>query len=182
MEGPVLYEIDGKPIVRVIDEIYGNDSWQTQIPVKRLSLGINHGEKYGQFREADYVNRLIAGVLPGKEGVVLFEPDLQEGMEVQFMLRDAETIIASARTNAQELLAKIGSDGRKPAFGLYIDCAGRTADMSDTLTEEAAEVQNTFRQNNVPLLGFYSGVEIAPFRGQSRGLDWTGVLLILAEG
>ncbi|PKN63438.1 MAG: hypothetical protein CVU57_19360 [Deltaproteobacteria bacterium HGW-Deltaproteobacteria-15] len=182
MEGPVLYELDGKPIVQVIDEIYGNASWQAQIPVKRLSLGINHGEKYGQFREADYVNRLIAGVLPGKDGVVLFEPDLQEGMEVQFMLRDAETIIASARTNAQELLAKIRSDGRKPAFGLYIDCAGRTADMSDTLTEEAAEVQNTFRQDNVPLLGFFSGVEIAPFRGQSRGLDWTGVLLILAEG
>ena len=30
-----------------------------------------------------------------------------------------------------------------------------------------------------PLLGFYSGVEIAPFEGYSRPLDWTGVLALL---
>lgn len=34
---------------------------------------------------------------------------------------------------------------------------------------------------DVPLLGFYSGVEIAPLMGKSRGLDWTAVLLILAR-
>jgi small ligand-binding sensory domain FIST len=181
MKGPVVFELDGKPIVQVIDQIYGNPSWQSQIPVRRLSLGINHGERYGQFREADYVNRLIAGVLPSKDGIVLFEPDLHEGMEVQFMLRDSDKIIDSARKNTLDLFNLIRADGRRPAFGLYIDCAGRTADMSETLTEEAAEVQKVFREGRVPLLGFYSGVEIAPFLGQSRGLDWTGVLLILAE-
>jgi hypothetical protein len=30
-------------------------------------------------------------------------------------------------------------------------------------------------------LGFYSGVEIAPLMGRSRGLDWTGVLVVIAE-
>ena len=33
----------------------------------------------------------------------------------------------------------------------------------------------------MPLLGFYSGVEIAPFMGGSRALDWTGVLIVLSE-
>jgi len=32
------------------------------------------------------------------------------------------------------------------------------------------------------LLGFYSGVEVAPLLGKSRGLDWTGVLLVFAKG
>jgi hypothetical protein len=36
-------------------------------------------------------------------------------------------------------------------------------------------------REGVPLLGFYSGVEVAPVRGASRGLDWTGVLLLLGE-
>jgi len=36
-------------------------------------------------------------------------------------------------------------------------------------------------QYETPLLGFYSGVEIAPFLQKSRGLDWTGVLMVLAE-
>jgi hypothetical protein len=62
-----------------------------------------------------------------------------------------------------------------------IDCAGRAAQISDTLTEEAAEVQTVMNEYAVPLLGFYSGVEVAPMLGQSRGLDWTGVLLVLAE-
>lgn len=182
MEGPFVFEMDGRPIVGIIDEMYGNSLWQTQVPVRRLSLGINCGRKYGEFLESDYVNRLIAGVLPGKDGIVLFEPDLREGMEVQFMLRDADKITASARRNSLELLREIDSDGGRPAFGLYIDCAGRTAEMSETLTEEAAEVQTIFREQKVPLLGFYSGVEIAPCLGQSRGLDWTGVLTVLAEG
>ena len=66
-------------------------------------------------------------------------------------------------------------------IGLYIDCAGRSAKTSETLTEEASEVQNIFNRYNAPLFGFYSGVEVAPLLGKSRGLDWTGVLLVLAE-
>ncbi len=31
----------------------------------------------------------------------------------------------------------------------------------------------------VPFGGFYSGVEVAPFDGYSRPLDWTGVLVVL---
>jgi hypothetical protein len=51
----------------------------------------------------------------------------------------------------------------------------------NTKIEEASEVQEVFNQYNIPLLGFYSGVEIAPLLKKSRGLDWTGVLLVLAE-
>jgi hypothetical protein len=79
-------------------------------------------------------------------------------------------------------LKKIIANGEKPVFGLYIDCAGRAAKVSDTLTEEASEVQNVFNQYNTPLFGFYSGVEVAPLLGKNRGLDWTGVLLVLAKG
>ncbi len=71
--------------------------------------------------------------------------------------------------------------GKKALFGIYIDCAGRTAGQSNTITEEAIEVQKVFNENQTPLIGFYSGVEVAPLVQKSRGLDWTGVLLILAE-
>ncbi|GBC61040.1 hypothetical protein DENIS_2000 [Desulfonema ishimotonii] len=39
-----------------------------------------------------------------------------------------------------------------------------------------------FERQDMPLLGFYSGVEVAPLLGKTRGLDWTGVLLVLAKG
>jgi hypothetical protein len=97
------------------------------------------------------------------------------------MLRDADKMISSARRNANDLLEQIQADDHKTRFGFYIDCAGRTATYSNTLTEEAAEVQQVFNRYGCPLFGFYSGVEVAPFLNRSRGLDWTGVLIVLAE-
>ena len=78
-------------------------------------------------------------------------------------------------------MAQIKRDGKNALFGMYIDCAGRAASYSNTKTEEASEVQKVVNQHNTPLLGFYSGVEVAPLLQKSRGLDWTGVLVVLAE-
>jgi hypothetical protein len=180
-EGPILYELDGKPVIDIIDDQYGSNEWSTQLPVRRLTIGVNYGEKYGEFNENQFVNRLIAGVLPEREGILLFEPDLAEGSEILFMLRNNKLMLESVQKNTSELFKKIIAKGEKPAFGLYIDCAGRTALLSETLTEEASEIQTIFNRYHAPLLGFYSGVEVAPLLGRSRGLDWTGVLLVLAE-
>lgn len=176
-----IYEVDGKPVVDLINELYGSRDWQRQKPVKRLTIGVNHGEKFGEIDENNYVNRLIAGVLPQYEGIVLFEPDLAEGTEIMFMLRDAHEMIRSAKENTTTLMDQIASDKADPLCALYIDCAGRSASFSETLTEEASEVVDILNGKGIPLLGFYSGVEIAPLLGQSRGLDWTGCLLILAR-
>ncbi|MDY6988887.1 MAG: FIST N-terminal domain-containing protein [Thermodesulfobacteriota bacterium] len=181
IKGSVVYEVDGLPVVKLIDETYGNRNWRHQVPLRRLTIGVNHGEKYGPFEEGHYVNRVIAGSLPHGQGIVLFEPDLEEGTQIVFMLRDSAKMIESARKNAEGLMEEVLAHGRRPAFGLYIDCAGRAAHISETLSEEAREVQDVFNRQGTPLLGFYSGVEVAPLLGKSRGLDWTGVLMILAE-
>jgi hypothetical protein len=181
MDGAILRALDNKPIVTVINELYGNEEWQRQRPLKRLAIGVNHGEKYGTFTEDAYVNRLIMGVLPDRSGIVIFEPDMQVGTQIQFMFRDAQNMNRSVRGKTAELLAKIETEGKKPFFGFYIDCAGRSAALSDTLTEEAEEVQKMMNQSKTPLFGFYSGSEIAPIRGHSKGLDWTGVLTIFAR-
>jgi hypothetical protein len=182
IEGPIIYEVDGKPVVSIIDEMYGNQDWQQQRPVRRLTIGVNLGERFGDYNETEYVNRLITGVLPEGRGIVIFEPDLVNGTEIQFMLRDSDKMIESARKNSLELVKAVGIAGRKPFLGLYIDCAGRTASFSDTRTEEASEVCDVLNHHRIPMLGFFSGVEIAPLVGKSRGLDWTGVLLILSRG
>ena len=180
-EGPVIYEVDGKPVIDMIDDQYGSNEWSSQLPVRRLTIGVNYGGKFEEFGENQFVNRLIAGVLPDREGILLFEPDLAEGSEILFMLRNNKMMMESVQKNSAQLFEKIMAKGEEPVFGLYIDCAGRTAIISETLTEEASEVQNIFNRYNVPLFGFYSGVEVGPLLGRNRGLDWTGVLLVLAE-
>lgn len=180
MDGANIYELDGRPIVEIIDELHGNQEWRTQFPLRLLTIGLNCGDSF-QYEENKYVNRLITGILPDDSGVGLFEPDLEEGMEVQFMFRNGNLMIESARNNSEDLLNRITEEGKSPVFGLYINCGGRTAEQSDTETEEAVEIQKSMNKHSVPLFGFYSGVEIAPIDGRNRGLDWTGVLLILAK-
>ena len=116
----------------IIDDIYGNQNWRKQVPVRRLTIGVNYGEKYGDYKEDEFVNRLIAGVLPNGEGIVIFEPDLDEGTEVLFMLRDSKKMIESAKQNSVKLMKQIKTDRKKPVFGLYIDCAGRAASFGST--------------------------------------------------
>ncbi len=182
IDGATLYEIDNRPVVEVINEIYGSEEWQQQIPVKRLTIGVNHGERlWTEYKEEDYVNRLIIGILPDKSGIVIFESDFSVGTEMLFMLRDSRLMIESARGNSSRLLQKVRKEGKTPAWGFYINCAGRSALFSETLTEEATEVQKVFNAEKIPLFGFYSGVEIAPFGGISRGLDWTGVLILFSK-
>lgn len=181
IEGSVIYEIDDRPAVEVINDIYGDEDWQRQVPVKRLAIGVNHGEKFWEeFSEQSYVNRIITGILHDKSGIVIFEADFEEGTEIQFMLRDPIRMIESAKNNTKDLVFDIKSRGKTPQWALYIDCAGRNASLSETAQEEAAEVQKVLNQNAIPLFGFYSGVEIAPLNDKNFGLDWTGVLAVFS--
>ena len=181
IEGSIIYELDGKPIVEVIDELYGSQNWRQQRPNNFLTIGVNYGDRFEEPEEANYVNRLIAGVLPDGKSIGIFEPDLALGTEIQFMLRDSSRMMESAKRNPAELMAEIKADGKTALFGMYIDCAGRAANSSNTTFEEASEIQDIFNQYNTPLLGFYSGVEVAPLLQKSKGLDWTGVLIVLAR-
>ncbi len=178
MQGSNIYELDGQPIVEIIDQIYDDQSWRTQHPLELLTIGLNCGERF-MYEEDKYVNRLITGVLPDGNGIGMFEADLKEGVEIQFMLRDGNKMISSAKEKAEHIMQNIIDDQRTPLFALYTDCAGRTAGQSNTESEEAGEIQTVVNKYATPLLGFYSGVEVAPILGQCRGLDWTGVLIVL---
>lgn len=181
IDGSIIYELDGKPITEVIDDMYGDNSWRGQYPVKLLTVGVNYGERYDLSEESTCVNRLILGALPNGEGISLFESDLENGALIRFMVRDTDEMMNSARINAEGIMSDITARGERPVFGLYIDCAGRTAEYQNILSEEAAIIQEVFNRYGVQLFGFYSGVEIAPVGEVSKGLDWTGVLLVFSE-
>jgi hypothetical protein len=177
VDGPIVYEIDGEPAMDVIDRLLGSQEWQRRLPLLVVTLGVNHGERYGPFNEKNYVNRLVVGAIPEEKAIVLFEADFEDGTEFQFMRRNAALMEESADEASREAMTYHREHNLEPFFALYIDCAGRTAGFSGAEREEASIIQANMGEH-VPLLGFYSGVEIAPLLGKSRGLDWTGVLLV----
>lgn len=177
VDGAVVLEIDDKPAVDAIAEFLGPDcdkSWE-DYPLF-VTLGLNKGDKFGEFREEEYANRLVMAVDQKRRGLVMFESDLKAGAEVQLMRRSIDFDYIARRT--EDLLARIGD--RTALFALYIDCAGRAGAYCGTEREEAEEVQRLIGPR-MPLLGMYSGVEIAKVGQDIQMLDWTGVLCVFSE-
>jgi small ligand-binding sensory domain FIST len=177
IDGPVVYEFDGRPALQVLQEMISPEpdpSFPDNLSLM-ITLGEKHGNLFAPYDEANYVNRLIISANPADSSVTLFEADFQVGTKVQIMARDNQLMLESVRQRTQELLTSMGS--QKPIFALYIDCAGRTSAFSGAEIEEAAILQVELGPD-IPLFGFYSGVEIAPLLGRSRPLDWTGVLTL----
>lgn len=177
IDGPVIYEIDHRPALALIQEMIGED--QSPADGYNLSLCVTLGEKYGDpyapYDESNYVNRLIISSDPDEGSVTLFEADFQAGTKIQLMTRNNQMMLASVRIRARELLDTLGS--LTPIWGFYIDCAGRSSAFSGADIEEASVLQDELGEK-IPLLGFYSGVELAPLIGRTRPLDWTGVLTL----
>ena len=177
IEGAVLYELDGRPALDVLLEMAGQPGGGPAADTLSLSLtiGEKHGTLYAPYDESAYVNRLILSANPDEGSVTLFEADFQAGSRIQVMSRDNLLMLESVEKRTQDLLASL--DRERPFFALYIDCAGRSSAFSGAELEEASLVQSALGPE-IPLLGFYSGVEIAPLLGRSRPLDWTGVLTL----
>jgi hypothetical protein len=175
-DGPVVLEIDGKPALDRIAELLGPNAQRSpeQYPLW-VTLGVNRGPRFGEFCEDDYQNRLCMAVDMTDRALIMFEPDLAAGTEFQLMRRSVD--FAYMRKQVAALEARLG--GRTPFFAFYIDCAGRAGMLSGTPHEEAAEIQAALG-SRMPLLGVYSGVEIARVGDAPQPLDWTGVLCLFS--
>lgn len=174
----VILEIDGKPALDAVQDIMGPNadrSWE-EYPLF-LTLGVNRGDKWGDYNEDDYANRLCMGIDQDRKGLVMFEPDLVPGTEVQLMRRSVD--FSYIRKKAEAMAERL--KGRKPFFALYIDCMGRASAYCGSEHEEGAEIQAVFGAD-IPLLGMYTGVEIGPAGAVAQQpLDWSGVLCVMSE-
>jgi hypothetical protein len=177
LDGARVLELDGRPALAVVEERLGVSRAEllARQPLPSLTLGEKQGDPYAPFNDGQYVNRLVMAIDPADDALVLFEADFRVGSRVQLMAYEPWRMIESAREQTRELLASLPA--QPPAFALYIDCAGRSMAFSGMDEDEAGPVRQQVG-SICPLLGFYSGVEIAPFMGRARPLDWTGVLAV----
>lgn len=174
-DGQVILEINGTPALQFMDELLDSSIAPEEFPFF-LIFGVNHGERWGEYDENYYASRLCLGIDKERSGIVMFEPDMVEGTEFQLMFRSLDLDYMKPRIdNIFDSL-----DGREPVFAIYIDCAGRCAGYAGMDVEDALVVQKVVA-NRVPVLGLYTGVEIASIGGRPRGLDWTGVFCLFSQ-
>ena len=187
--GPVILEINNKPAIQFINELLESAISPEEYPFF-LIFGVNNGERWGEYNEDYYASRLCLSIDRESGGIIMFEPDMVEGTEFQLMFRSLE--LDYIKPKIDRVFDEL--EGREPVFAVYIDCAGRCAgyggiDMEDALViqkavadrAEAGDPGSGAAQRQIPILGLYTGVEIASIGGRPRGLDWTGVLCLFSQ-
>jgi len=174
-DGPAVLGIDGRPALEVMEELVGPDLRWEDYPLT-VTLGVNSGDKFGEFCEQDYANYLCVAVDRERRALVMSDTYLQPGAQVQLMRRQMD--FREIRRRAESLVASVRE--RRPFLALYIDCAGRASSYVGTDREEAEEIQQAIGPS-LPLLGVYSGSEIARVGNTVQRLNHAGVLTIFYE-
>ncbi|MDR3211397.1 MAG: FIST C-terminal domain-containing protein [Planctomycetota bacterium] len=171
-EKQMILEIDGQPALSYLESRLKPAMTAEDFPFFMI-FGVNRNPPGSNNHEL-YANRLCLGINRDREGIVMFESDMMAGTRFQIMYRSIDLEYIPPRVN--QLFSNLGN--RRPVFAFYIDCAGRTGGFSEGV-EDALVVRDTVA-DRVPLLGIYSGVEIAPILGIPRTLDWTGVFCLFS--
>lgn len=180
IDGPVIYELDGRPAYEVLHEMTQlTNEYRDDVNLSLIvALGKKLGNPFDPYNESAYINRLIVGTNPGNGSISLFEADFKKGEKIQIMSRNQQLVLESVRNQTEKLLGSINGKRARGAF--YIDCAGRASAFCGDDIEEASILQDVIGET-MPLLGFYSGVELAPCIDRTCPLDWTGVLTVFTE-
>jgi small ligand-binding sensory domain FIST len=124
--------------------------------------------------EEGYVARGILQFDPDRGLLALSQP-LPVGTRIRFALRDVYAARDHLRRVVHDLRAALGD--RRPRLGLYINCAGRGRGFFGVADHDIAFIQCTLGE--FPLVGFFSGGEIAPLRGRPCLNLFSGVLALL---
>ncbi len=119
----------------------------------------------------DYLVRNLIGIDPDQELIAIGDL-VEEGMEIQFARRDAET----AREDLARMITNLKARLPGPPKGaLYHSCLGRGRHL---FGDDSAELKlvNELLGDDVPLIGFYANGEIS----HDRLYGYTGVLTLFS--
>jgi small ligand-binding sensory domain FIST len=152
----VVHTLDGRPALAVVRELRSKATPADE-PLFRASLflGIVMTAGRESYRQGDFLVRNIIGADPST-GAIAVGALVEEGMVVQFHLRDAATSAA----DLDSLLARY--EGR-PAGALLFSCLGRGAALYGSPDHDTNAFRN--RLGPVPLGGFFCNGEIGPVHG-----------------
>jgi hypothetical protein len=152
----VLYEIDGQPALDLYKKYLGDKS--SELPQASLLYPLNvrpDGKK-------EPVVRTILNIDNDTQSMIL-AGDVPVNSRVQLMMASVDGIAQGANT-----AAKYGMKNRTtaPELALLVSCIGRKLVMSQRVEEEIEHVREVIGQQ-VPIAGFYSYGEMAPFNGET---------------
>lgn len=180
-KGSKLIEINNRPALFIYEDYFGKRIQELiKKPIARIAytypLGMNV-EGSEEFLIRDVVSA-------NEKGEITCTAEILEGSEIRLMLADRDKAIEAAKEAAENALKQL--KGAKPKAIFVFDCMTRNKLLGPRIGEEITAIQNVLGKD-VPLIGFYTYGEQAPFRGVlgadcfSVFYNGTITLLVLGE-
>jgi hypothetical protein len=156
-KGNVLYELDGHSALALYRDYLG--PYSAELPASGLLFPLSLIGADGR--------RLVRTILAIDDaaGSLTFAGDIPEGAQVQLMKANFDRLIDGASQASDE--AHRAVERKRPAVALLVSCVGRRLVLKQRIEEELDAVQEIVGAG-VPLCGFYSYGEVAPFGGMLR--------------
>ncbi len=155
-EGNVLYEIDGQPALDLYKKYLGEKS--NELPQASLLYPLNVTPD----GKSEPVVRTILNINNEDQSMIL-AGDAPVNSKVQLMMASVDGIAEGAHTAAVFAMNK---RIEKPELALLVSCVGRKLVMNQRVEEEVESVIEVIGAE-VPVAGFYSYGEMAPFNGKT---------------
>jgi hypothetical protein len=176
-QGNVIYEIDGKPAVEVLQEYLPDpalaENWRHYPHSCVLCL---RAPSY--MKDEEYVVRTIRS-LDTTDGSAIVQTEVQEGTSVWMTSKDQEKFTAGLDRMAEQIKKEL--EGNQPKLVFHFDCVSRGKLMFRD--QEKLQLLREFRQAvgpEAPWAGFYTFGEIGPVDKHNCYHNYTGVVLALS--
>ena len=168
-ENNLAVQLDGKPALHALDQVYGNLTPADRERFRRsphVGIGLHAGKS--PYRQGDYLLRNVLGV-DRERGVVAIGAHLQVGMEVRFHIRDAET----SAEDVEAVLSRASDRVSGVCGALFFSCLGR----GQGLYQSSGYDSSVFRKHfgDIALGGFFGNGEIGPVQGKTYLHGYTSV-------
>lgn len=160
-ERNLVYELDGEPVVEVLDALY------TALPARDQQLfrgsphiGVVMDPSIDKPRPGDFLVRNLLG-LDRERGVIAVGHVLEPRQVVQFHVRDAE----ASRADLTDLLDRRRREGVAPDGALLFSCLGRGRRFYGEADHDSRLLRD--KLGPVPVGGFFCSGEIGPVHART---------------
>ena len=178
-QGNIIYEIDGRPALEVLEEYLPEGALTDDRDWMRYAISLALCFRAPSYiKDEEYVVRGVPAVRIA-EGSIAVQTEVKEGMSVWLSSRDKEKISTGFDRMAAQIKEQL--EGEKPKLVFQFECATRGKMMFRE--QEKLQLLRRFRQSldpDAPWVGFYTAGEIGPVEEHNLRHLYTSVVLALS--
>ena len=177
-QGNVIYEIDEKPAVEVLQEYLPDPALAENWGARLANSFALCFRAPSYIKDEDYIFRAVLSVNKA-EGSLTLATEVQEGTSVWFSSRNQEKVTTGLDLMATQIKQQLGDTQPKLVF--HFDCTARGKIMFRD--QEKLRNLRQLRQAvgpEVPWVGFYTFGEIGPVGEHNCHHNYTAVVLALS--